>query len=90
MKNASKFEEVKELKGIKVLEEITETVFNNSAFARYSGVKLPCYLVTELVIPSKCCNEAGWTVFDVSELKRLKSIEIGDECFENVDEVKLI
>ena len=46
--------------------------------------------VTELVIPSNCCNEAEWAVFDVSELKWLKRIEIGDECFENVDEVKLI
>ena len=45
---------------------------------------------TELVIPSKCCNEAEWSVFDMSELKWLKSIEIGDECFENVNEVKLI
>ena len=46
--------------------------------------------VTQLVIPSKCCNEAEWSVFDVSGLKWLKSIEIGDECFENVNEVKLI
>ena len=46
--------------------------------------------VTQLVIPSKCCNEAEWSVFDMSELKWLKSIEIGDECFENVNEVKLI
>ena len=46
--------------------------------------------VTELAIPSKCCNEEEWSVFDVSELKWLKSIEIGDECFENVNEVKLI
>ena len=46
--------------------------------------------VTELVIPSNCCNEEEWSVFDVSELKCLKSIEIGDKCFENVDEVKLI
>ena len=46
--------------------------------------------VTELVISSKCCNEAGWNVFDVSELKCLKRIVIGDECFKNVDEVKLI
>ena len=46
--------------------------------------------VTELVIPSKCCNEEKWRVFDVSELKWLKSIKIGDECFENVNEVKLI
>ena len=46
--------------------------------------------VTELVIPAKCCNEAEWSVFDVSALKWLKSIEIGDDCFENVNEVKLI
>ena len=46
--------------------------------------------VTELVIPSNCCNETEWRVFDVSGLKWLKSIEIGDDCFENVDEVKLI
>ena len=46
--------------------------------------------VTELVIPANCCNEAEWSVFDVSELKWLKSIAIGDECFENVNEVKLI
>ena len=46
--------------------------------------------VTQLVIPSNCCNEVEWSVFDVSELKWLKSIEIGDECFENVKEVKLI
>ena len=46
--------------------------------------------VTQLVIPSNCCNEAEWSVFDVSGLKWLKSIEIGDECFENVNEVKMI
>ena len=46
--------------------------------------------VTELVIPANCCNEAEWSVFDVSGLKWLKSIAIGDECFENVNEVKLI
>ena len=46
--------------------------------------------VTELVIPANCCNEAEWSMFDVSGLKWLKSIAIGDECFENVNEVKLI
>ena len=46
--------------------------------------------VTQLVIPSNCCNEEEWSVFDVSGLKWLKSIVIGDECFENVNEVKLM
>ena len=46
--------------------------------------------VTELVIPANCCNETEFSLFDVSGLKCLKSIKIGDECFENVNEVKLI
>ena len=46
--------------------------------------------VTELAIPSNCCNEVECSVFDVSELKWLKSIVIGDDCFENVNEVKLL
>ena len=46
--------------------------------------------VTELAISPNCCNEAEWSVLDVSGLKWLKSIEIGDECFENVNEVRLI
>ncbi|KAK8832890.1 hypothetical protein WA577_001708, partial [Blastocystis sp. JDR] len=46
--------------------------------------------VTKLVIPPNCCNETEWSVFDVSELKWLKSIEIGDDCFENTEKVKLI
>ncbi|KAM7453814.1 hypothetical protein BLSTO_05433 [Blastocystis sp. subtype 1] len=46
--------------------------------------------VTELVIPSNCCNETEWSVFDVSGLKWLKSIEIGNDCFANVNEVKFI
>ena len=46
--------------------------------------------VTEIVIPPNCCNEEEWSVLDVSGLKWSKSIEIGDDCFENVDEVKLI
>ena len=56
----------------------------------WSGWKNVSKRVTELVIPSKCCNEAKWSVLDASGLKWLKSIKIGDECFENVKEVKLI
>ena len=46
--------------------------------------------VEGFVISSKCCNGEEWKVFDVSELKWLKRIEIYDECFEKVNEVKLI
>ena len=46
--------------------------------------------VTELVIPSSCCNDAEFTSFDVSGLKWLKSIEIASSSCQNVNEVKLI
>ena len=46
--------------------------------------------VTELVIPSNCCNEPDFSLFDVSELKWLKSISIANSSCQNVNEVKLM
>ena len=46
--------------------------------------------VEELVVPSNGCNDTEMKVFDVSPLKKLKSIEIGNDCFVNVDEVKMV
>ena len=38
--------------------------------------------VTELVLQSNCCNDV--TEFDLSQFKRLSSLEIGDDCFGSV------
>ena len=46
--------------------------------------------VFEIVVSSNCCNKKSMKVLDLSELKCLKRIEIGNECFENVNEVKVI
>ena len=46
--------------------------------------------IVELVIPSKCCNEEELSSLDVSELKRMVRLEIGDYSFHNVKEVKLM
>ena len=46
--------------------------------------------IIELVIPSKCCNEEELSSLDVSELKRIVRLEIGDYSFHNVEEVKLM
>ena len=46
--------------------------------------------VTEVVVSSSCCNKESINVLDLSELKKLKRIEIGNDCFEFVNEVKLI
>ena len=45
--------------------------------------------VFEVVVSSNCCNEKSMKVLDLSELKYLRRIKIGDGCFENVDEVKM-
>ena len=44
--------------------------------------------VTDVIVSSHCCNKSV-KVLDLSELKCLKRIEIGDDCFTSVSEVKL-
>ena len=44
--------------------------------------------VTDVIVSSHCCNESV-KVLDLSELKCLKRIEIGDACFMHVDDMKL-
>ena len=46
--------------------------------------------VSELVIASNCCNEEEVKEVDLGRFVSLKVFEVGDECFENVKEVKLI
>ena len=43
-----------------------------------------------IVIASKCCNEDELKVLDLSRFVNLRELTVGDECFENVMEVKLI
>ena len=45
--------------------------------------------VNEIVVSSNCCNESTIDVFDLSALKYLKRIEIGDNCFEHVSTVNM-
>ena len=45
--------------------------------------------VTEITIPSNNLNDASLTVLDLSRFRRLKKLVVGDECFMNVDEVKM-
>ena len=46
--------------------------------------------MTKMVVPSDRCNSEKICSLDLSEFTQLKSIEIGDRCFENVKEVKLV
>ncbi len=46
--------------------------------------------VSELVIGSKCCNEEEVTEVDLERFVSLKVFEVGNKCFKNVNEVKII
>ena len=41
-------------------------------------------------VSDKCCNEEGLKELDLSGFVNLRELKVGNECFENVDEVKLI
>ena len=68
----------------KLLQRIT---FNHLSKCAGSSITKD---IKELVVPSNRCNSEKMTTLDLSLFPQLKSIEIGDECFENVNEVKLI
>ena len=46
--------------------------------------------IEELIVSDKSCNGPEWSVFDLSFIPKVRFLEVGDDCFENVKEVKLI
>ena len=48
-----------------------------------------CY-VGVIAVASNCCNDTELCVFDLSRFVNLRELNVGDKCFENVNEVKLI
>ena len=60
------------------------TIHNGSEFQR-----LTIY-VEVIIVVSHCCNESNVVGLDFSRFSNLREVRVGDDCFENVDEVKLI
>ena len=46
--------------------------------------------IEELIVGNNSCNGREWSALDLSLMSSLRLLEVGDECFENVKEVKLI
>ena len=46
--------------------------------------------IEELIVENNSCNGPEWNALNLSFMPKLRLLEVGDECFENVDEVKLI
>ena len=45
--------------------------------------------MTSITIPNWTCNDMDYTVFDFSRFSRVKSIEIGNDCFGSVQTFKI-
>lgn len=46
--------------------------------------------VEELVVNCDCCNNENWKALDLSYFPSLRKLAIGDNCFHNVEVVKLV
>ena len=44
----------------------------------------------EIIVDSNACNDESFTVLSLTRFVDLRVFAVGNECFENVDEVKLI
>ena len=46
--------------------------------------------IEELIVSNSSCNGKEWNALDLSLVPELRLLEVGDYCFRNVEEVKLI
>ena len=46
--------------------------------------------IEELIVIDESCNGREWSVLDLSFMPNLQVLEVGNECFVNVNEVKLV
>ena len=46
--------------------------------------------IEELIVENNSCNGPEWTALDLSFMSHLRLLEVGDKCFEYVDEVKMV
>ena len=46
--------------------------------------------IEELIVENNSCNGPEWAALDLSFMSHLRLLEVGDDCFDYVDEVKLI
>ena len=66
---------------IVVLERKTATIKSGNSLDNAN-----CYIGI-IVIASNCCNETGLKILNLKRFVSLRSFEVGDECFKNVEAV---
>ena len=100
MENAGKLESVKGLKEVMEAEKKKkeeEEEKEMSALAEQTAVirsiedlkTVSCYIGV-IVVASNCCNDSELQTLDLGLFVNLRELNVDDECFENVNEMKLI
>ena len=85
MRNASLLEEYDSL--AKVQEK---TIVKDLVIRDRQGLEALTYYVEKVTVVDECCNESGITAIDFTPCERLRELRVGDECFKNVNELKLV
>ena len=100
MENAGKLESVKGLKEVmdeekriteeKKAKEMSALAKQTAEIRSMEDLKTVSCFIGVIVIPSNCCNDSELQTLDLGLFVNLRELNVGDECFENVNEMKLI
>ena len=94
MENAGKLESVKGLKEVveeeKKAKEMSALARQTAEIRSIEDLKTVSCFIGVIVVPSNCCNDSELQTLDLGLFVNLKELNVGDECFENVNEMKLI
>ena len=94
MENAGKLESVKGLKEVmeeeKKAKEMSALAKQTAEIRSMEDLKTVSCYVGVIVVPSNCCNDSELQTLDLGLFVNLRELNVGDECFGNVNEVKLI
>ena len=78
-------EEEKRKEELQIAKNVLTLNPNKSEFSNAN-----CYRVGVMVVSDNCCNESDFVELDLKGFVNLRELNVGDECFKNVNEVKLI
>ena len=76
--------------GMKELPELKKWEKKVTIACRNDWEGLDVNLVVEIAVSNKCCKKEEIKVFDMNRFVNLRELKVGDECFMNTEEVKLI
>ena len=94
MENAGKLESVKGLKEVveeeKMAREMSALAKQTAEIRSIEDLKTVSCYIGVIVVASNCCNDSELQTLDLGLFVNLRELKVGDECFENVNEMKLI